>query len=673
MKSKIKFYISDKYYQELGDEEDERQVDTRPFFSLVLFSTFGIIILFLFCFANVSAKTFRVIAQAKSELNVIKTLGTEVQADVSNFNLDQAQTKLNQINEKIVILKKTIYSVPLPARVLLPIVNKITGLNHGIDSLEKGTQIGMNLVDVYKRLTEFNYNLTGTVSNSADNLNAVAIDLQNTKTALFQIKQNLDKINKFFLDSEAREQLDSIQNMLPLAEKRMSDTEDSFKIIRDFAQGNKTILVVFQNNNELRPTGGFIGTVGQFKISDGKIVSTNIHSVYDLDGQLKQRYIPPKPLFAVNDHWFLRDSNWFADFSESAKKISLFYEREGGETPDYVIAATPEIITDLLQIVGPTYLPTYKVTLDSQNFIEKTQVFTSVNYDKISNTPKQMIADLFVELVNKATSPGFEKSNLIPLVVSSVLKKSALVYSTNSEIQSAVSRLSLDGKITPTSGDYLYTVFANLGGTKTDLQISTSTKLTTTIKEDGRLINNLEITRLNSLEVGTLTENKSYLRIFIPKNSKIISINGFDPAPFQLSSVKTSGIQDKEVLSMEYNDLPTEGNANISSESGLTTIGGWVLLPGKSQKTVKIEYLQGEKFDNSSPLTLLIQKQPGIQNYKFDYKIKYKSFEKTLTALTQSSNPYKVNFDTQTQGEKENSSIDLERDLFYATTFELPE
>ena len=112
----------------------------------------------------------------------------------------------------------------------------------------------------------------------------------------------------------------------------------------------KTYLVLLQNSNELRPTGGFIGSVGVIKFEDGILSDFRIDDVYTLDGQLKGHVDPPLPIRDLlgQEHWYLRDSNWSPDFKESAIRAAWFYQKEGGESVDGVIAINSPLIVGIL-------------------------------------------------------------------------------------------------------------------------------------------------------------------------------------------------------------------------------------------------------------------------------------------------------------------------------------
>ena len=58
------------------------------------------------------------------------------------------------------------------------------------------------------------------------------------------------------------------------------------KIIPEVAgfNGEKTYLFLFQNNLELRPSGGYIGNFGIIKIENGNPISFEIHDTNIFDG-----------------------------------------------------------------------------------------------------------------------------------------------------------------------------------------------------------------------------------------------------------------------------------------------------------------------------------------------------------------------------------------------------
>ena len=131
----------------------------------------------------------------------------------------------------------------------------------------------------------------------------------------------------------------------------------------------KTYLILFQNNMELRPTGGFIGSFSLVKFSKGKMVDMPVYDVYTADGQLKGYVEPPTPIrdFLGEANWFLRDSNWDPDFAISAQRAEWFLNKELEIGVDGVVGIDLEIIRSLIKIVGPIKLIDFNQTIDENN------------------------------------------------------------------------------------------------------------------------------------------------------------------------------------------------------------------------------------------------------------------------------------------------------------------
>ncbi len=487
------------------------------------------------------------------------------------------------------------------------------------------SQSGAMLTSAYQDISSLKFNATGISSDrpvpevfeSLDN--SLSIVGQNLETAGSLLKTiNLSSIPKNqqpnFLE------LESGVNALKLS---LSNTRDMFSIIKNLSMGKQRILMLFENNNELRATGGFMGTFGDIQVSNGVMEKIKISSIYDLDGQLEEKIMPPNPLLAVNGRWFLRDANWFSDFSFSAKKIIGFYEKEGGETPDTVIAMTPSLIVDMLKITGPVNLPAHGVSLDSDNFIEQTQIATSADEYR-QNTPKQVLADFVPVFLQKI-------SNLKPQDYPAVLEvlqknlngKQILAYSRNPLLQKKLEEYHWAGQIFGTDRDFLSVVSSNLGGTKTDLYTNQQINLKSTIDSEGYIVNELQITRTNSLPKLEDTNNNSFIRIYVPKGSTLISNLGFDYKNLDNAADKAYKT-DADVHEWEKNSVKDlVSGMLIGTESGKTYFGNWLNVEGGETKTAKLSYRLPFKIKDIDHYSLLIQKQAGAIDQSLSYELDF--------------------------------------------------
>ncbi len=446
-------------------------------------------------------------------------------------------------------------------------------------------------------------NFAQILSNSKQTL-VESLDLIEKAQAQFSQVENLPQPYQQNVDN-AKKQIAVLSGLL----KNMIQLEDLYSAF--FGNLTKTYLIIFQNSDEMRATGGFIGTYGVLKITDGAIKKLQIESIYNLDGSIYDQIAAPGPLQPDIKKWGIRDANWFADFPTSAKKLLQFFEK-GRETADGVLAFTPQFFANLLELTGPIEMPDYNVTLTVDNFQEIVQLKTSVEYDKQLNQPKKFLADFapaFLDRLKNLTKE--EWLAMLQIINDNLNAKNILIYSADANVQDKIINAGVAGEIAKTESDYLAIINSNLGGTKTDLKVKQSVAIESKLRDSGEIVNTLRITRANLSE----QPNKDFMRVLVPEGSKLISAKGFDDLP-QFSSV-AEGFESDSDLTAWDKAQSFEGNVYARTEAGKTEFSGWLQTSAITAKTVTLTYLLPFKLDlnalsSSAPFSLLFQKQPGV-------------------------------------------------------------
>lgn len=406
---------------------------------------------------------------------------------------------------------------------------------------------------------------------------------------------------------------------------------------------DKRYLMIFQNPGEIRPTGGFIGSVALVDFDRGEIKNMEVPGggSYDFQGSLKERIVPPVPLQLINDRWQLQDANWFFDFPTSAKKIKWFYEKSGGPTVDGVIAVNADLVADLLAAVGPIDMSEYGKILTKENFVEEVQKSVEFEYDKQENKPKKIIADMAPKLITKLTSADPKQfGQILAILFRALGRKDILLYSAFPEIEHEIKNFEWGGEVksVPEKTDYLAVVNSNIAGEKTDRVIKQTINFKTNITEDGYIKNKLTITRVHEGIKGELftgVRNVDYLRVYVPSGSTLLSAQGFESPPANLFEKQESGYKtDLDLKNSEEGALVDAASGTmIINESGKTVFGNWVQVDPGEEATITLEYLLpfrlslpitkktwwdnlSEKFSTqeepSVSYQLLVQKQPGM-------------------------------------------------------------
>ncbi|OGE83247.1 MAG: hypothetical protein A3B10_01160 [Candidatus Doudnabacteria bacterium RIFCSPLOWO2_01_FULL_44_21] len=387
--------------------------------------------------------------------------------------------------------------------------------------------------------------------------------------------------------------------------------------------GVKTYFLAFQNSNEARATGGFIGTYGVLKIADGQINTLKINSIYQLDGNIHEQIAAPGPFQPQIKKWATRDANWFADFRTSASKLLYFFEK-GGETADGVLAMTPKLFEDLLSLVGPIEMPKYSVVLTAENFQEVVQYKTSTDYDRVQNQPKKLLDDFAPLLLDRLMKlSGDEWLRVFEILSENLISRQIMIFTTNPQTQALVEKLGYSGAVLPADYDYLMINNSNLGGTKTDLKVRQTAQLGGKILSDGSIINTLQVSRINASDAT----NRNYLRVLVPLGSQFVSATGFDEYSYYKSEV--AGMRsDPDLIAWDLGKLSS--NTLVHTEADKTEFSGFVSTQSGETSLVTLTYILPFKVDLT--YSLLLQKQSGSQSLEFigtldlgEFRTKWKS------------------------------------------------
>ncbi len=440
---------------------------------------------------------------------------------------------------------------------------------------------------------------------------------------LNQAQSYLDKVDNTILSPEDKEKL-------KIAREKFEKVFTFLKIIPDIL-GKKEIrhyVFLFQNNNEIRPTGGFIGSLALVTIDQGEVKHIVVPpgGPYDFRESFLENIKAPQPLTRVNPKWEMQDANWWPDFPTSAKKFIWFYERSGGPTTDGVIAFNADLIPQLLELVGPIEMPSYQKIITADNFIEETQKAVELEYDREKNNPKEFIADLFYHLLEKTSQKlkGKDKIDfslkLIKILNDAFSQREIQVYFTDKKVEKEILQLGIGGEIKGATKDYLMVVNTNIGGGKTDGVIKQERKLIIKVQKDGSIINELTLKRTHlgkKEDYFTGKRNNDYLRIYLPKGSVLLENKGFTPpGPGNFALPDKTLKEDKTLLQIEKKVYFNRQGTKIYTAFNKSVFANWLEVnPGESREVV-IKYKLPFKFDNR--YSLFIQKQAGDRNIKFE-------------------------------------------------------
>ena len=396
-----------------------------------------------------------------------------------------------------------------------------------------------------------------------------------------------------------------IQNSLSLATSLMANVPDILG-----AGQEKNYIVWFQNSNEIRPTGGFIGSYGVLKINGGKLSEMVIDDIYNPDGQIDLRNIvasPPKPIidYLAEDKLYLRNSNWSPDFTKSAKEFDNLYFKVTGNTIDGYIAVDLPFVKNILKVVGPVFLAAYNEEINADNLYERTQFHSDFNYQNGSDQKRSFLTILGSKVLEKFfTLPKDKFPALLAEAGNALEQKHILIYFMNNQFNAFLKEKGWDGGLAQAQKDYLYVVNSNLGGTKANYYVKNKIGYEIiSMTRDGLLRANLYLDYDHEGKDSAWPGGpyKDYVRVLTQNGTKLTGAK----------LIKDGGVEEDILKNIV---ISKEGLYN-SFEYGFT------LEPSKKIRLV-ISYDLPQELSVTKELSdysLLWQKQPGTEGDQYSF------------------------------------------------------
>ncbi|MFH1823037.1 MAG: DUF4012 domain-containing protein [Patescibacteria group bacterium] len=468
-----------------------------------------------------------------------------------------------------------------------------------------------------------------------------------------KLNNELNEINLEAIPSQYSQQFLDLKDKMNVFEKGLEEfvnIADKLKIFLGVNE-DKRYLLVFQNNTELRATGGFIGSYALVDISQGKI--ENIEAPgggsYDTEGGLRVLVAAPEPLQLVNPLWHFWDANWWPDWPTSAKKLMWFYEKSDGPTVDGVISFTPTFLERLLEIIGPVDMTEeYGVILTAENFWLTTQEIVEDKGDPSqieNNKPKKIIGDLMNKIIFDLPK-HLNKNTMIELLKTteeSLSEKHILFYFTDLATQEEISKHGWSGEIYNTRWDYLSVINTNIAGGKTDKRIEEEINHLAEVMADGSIINTVKIKRTHTgikNEPFAGVRNVDWLRVYVPKGSELIEAHGFlKPNDIYFEDPDESWQKDELIIKEEEGSQVHEASGTrVYEENEKTVFANWSMVDPGETTTIYLKYKLPFKLEKKAvddrlfiqikeliigeqkelyPYALLVQKQAGAKPSKF--------------------------------------------------------
>lgn len=360
--------------------------------------------------------------------------------------------------------------------------------------------------------------------------------------------------------------------------------------------------VVFQNDQELRPTGGFIQSVGILTFGNGQLINAQTYGVYALDNQLKAHVTPPTEVTQLlgEESWFLRDSNWNPDFPKAASNMQWFIEHETAHKLDGVVTVTGPALAAILEAVGPVELPEYNEVITHRNLAERLEFHSEVQLTN-QETTREYTELLLQRIFQKIQSLTPENGQaLVAALQTQLHQKNMLLYLKDSGEQSTIQALGWSGKLLlpdcpsqlAASGkclvDTLAVVDANIGVNKANYHLKRTEEHRVSLSET-KATHTHTLTFNNTSQSNAWPQGayNAYTRFYLPQNAQLQEVLLNDQV-----------ISDDKIVKTTYDIFSVVG---VVSQT-----------PTQKQTTLTIKYSTPLPQENKWAYAFFYQKQAGV-------------------------------------------------------------
>lgn len=281
------------------------------------------------------------------------------------------------------------------------------------------------------------------------------------------------------------------------------------------ADGPHNVLLLFQNNAELRSTGGIAGAVALLRTDNGSftlVQQANSRDFPKFEPPVVELPLETRALYGDNTASYIQDVNFTPQFPLAASIAKEMWQQRFGDQIDAVVALDPVVLSHLLAATGPINLPTGDV-LNAENAV---QLLLNEAYFRYEDPADQ---DLFFaaaagSVVSALSSGSTDPRALVEALVTSGDERRLFFWVADPAEQALLEPTTLAGTLPVTNDDRLgMGVYLNdRTGSKMDAYLDVEVAAGTAVcRNDQRANTGVTVTLTNTAPADAATSLPDYI------------------------------------------------------------------------------------------------------------------------------------------------------------------
>jgi len=399
------------------------------------------------------------------------------------------------------------------------------------------------------------------------------------------------------------------------------------------ANGPRTYLILAQNDDERRPTGGWISGLGLFTVEDGRVSEVGFLDSWMVDNLQVPHEFPPESMYRTlwAEIWLFRDANWSPDFPTSARVAESILRQDQGIVVDGVIAVDQRALQLIVGALAPLEVESTDEPVNGANVLAFVRQAWAEPEDGVTLDEgwsqwvvhrKDFMSNLAEAMLRRVQEQpeSVDLSRLASSLWKSLQERHLLVYLHDQEAAALLASQRWDGGILTEMGDYLQVVDANVGFNKVDPNVKREITYRVDLTDPARARAEVVVTYRNAsqrtvercvqeVESVPAYEQRmhacfwNYVRVYLPEGARLEAAER-EPVP-------TGSLLDRYRFAALRDAGPDAGPV----ENGKAAYGLFFALAPGEQRDVRLAWQLApgaiEKEGDRVRYRLLVQKQSG--------------------------------------------------------------
>jgi hypothetical protein len=416
--------------------------------------------------------------RARTELEAVRTSVDAMRAHISAGDLDAARADADAIRTHASAAHDLTTGPLWASAAAVPLVGDPFATTRAVTS-----SVHSIAVDALPALINASHSLSPATLRGPDGrfdvsaISAVAAPLHNADAAMNAALSTIDQSSGSTWLGAVNSARDSLLSRLTQLTQSVHSASVAASVLPPLlgAHGPRSYMVTFQNEAELRGTGGLPGAFAILRADNGKLSFKRFESDSELCCVQSGLNLGHEfdVLWSGGPSQLYANSNESPHFPYAAQIWTAMWQRKTGQRLDGAITLDPTTLGYLLAVTGPATLPDgQRVSADNVVSLTQQQVYSRFGVKNVAR--KQYLLAIARAVANQLLTTSADPTALVQAAGRAVSEYRLLVWARDPSIENQLAPLPISGAVPPQAAPYAGIAIVNTLASKMDYYLHAS-------------------------------------------------------------------------------------------------------------------------------------------------------------------------------------------------------